>query len=150
MSSFFILRECLWRVPVAFTAMVEKEEKNRINQERCCKVFSYCLNLNEKRKNIIVFLSSSPTQVLIFPQLLQERGTLAKEREYLGQEVLQLMNFLFLKLLMLDSSHSNTLMLRSLWKSTSRQEFLKTLTIFYNLVRKEDNAYLIYLYSTHN
>lgn len=39
------LRECLWRVPVAFTAMVEKEEKNRINQERCCKFTNTSVNL---------------------------------------------------------------------------------------------------------
>ena len=32
------LRECLWRVPVALTYMVDIEERSRASQERCCKV----------------------------------------------------------------------------------------------------------------
>ena len=33
-----IIRECLWRVPVALTHMVDKEEKSRASLERGCKV----------------------------------------------------------------------------------------------------------------
>ena len=32
------LRECLWRVPVALTHMVDIEERSRASLERCCKV----------------------------------------------------------------------------------------------------------------
>ena len=32
------LRECLWRVPVAVTNMVDTQEKERMKKERCCKV----------------------------------------------------------------------------------------------------------------
>ena len=32
------LRECLWRVPVALTHMVDIEERSRASMERCCKV----------------------------------------------------------------------------------------------------------------
>ena len=32
------LRECLWRVPVAFTSMVTQEERERMNKEKCCKI----------------------------------------------------------------------------------------------------------------
>ena len=32
------LRECLWRVPVALTHMVDMEERSRVSRERCCKV----------------------------------------------------------------------------------------------------------------
>ena len=39
------LRECLWRVPVALTHMVDMEERSRLSRERCCKVCGLCYNL---------------------------------------------------------------------------------------------------------
>ena len=36
------LRECLWRVPVALTHMVDMEERSRLSRERCCKVCGLC------------------------------------------------------------------------------------------------------------
>ena len=76
MSSFIILRECLWRVPVAFTAMVEKEEKNRINQERCCKVFSYCLNFEwEKEGHNCISFQFTNTSVSLPSAFTRERNT---------------------------------------------------------------------------
>ena len=38
------LRECLWRVPVALTHMVDIEERSRASMERCCKVRTLILS----------------------------------------------------------------------------------------------------------
>jgi len=55
------LRECLWRVPVALTHMVDIEERSRASLERCCKVTNAGVTLpsaftrernNIKRKGI--------------------------------------------------------------------------------------------------
>jgi len=39
------LRECLWRVPVAFTSMVAQEERERMNKEKCCKITNTSVSL---------------------------------------------------------------------------------------------------------
>lgn len=72
------LRECLWRVPVALTHMVDIEERSRASMERCCKVRILRLLSTMYNKNTIL-LQVSNAGVTLPSAFTRERNNVKRK-----------------------------------------------------------------------